>query len=384
MSINPINHLIGAGRKMEYILSHADSTNDMRTAQGASTSRHPANQFLLLDSADRLPLNKILTAPANPNDVLAPVELQPWNNFQFQKPQSLMEAFAKRIAITEVRMPWFIPNVNAYNNSWTIACLNNNDNVDLRVFTNFTIVVPIRFYTPDSLVTTVQGLLDAKFAITAPNGFGDRITFAYDDASNTYGIYFTSATPDALNNLVLYSFPSTSVSGTMSSNSTYARFISQANFFNLVGWPFAYQNTRMRPLPTIPLVGIPSESLYTEFVDFTSNKAHEFTNLRDGNSGDTATTSLCRIYLCDDVSINESPWIGTAPIVLHRQFRHAKFIRFNPESVISWLDLQVRDAWGNLVPLPAPISVPTFLNTGTTFVLQPYPDFQITILASED
>ena len=381
--INPVNHLLGQGNKMNYILSHADSTNDRRMTDTASTSRHPANQFLLLDSADRQRINTLPGVPNAVNTVITPVELQPWNDFQFQKPQSLMEAFAKRIAITEVRLPWYIPNVNAYNNKFMIWTLNNNSSAGDRVLTCFPITIPIAFYTPASLVTTVQGIIDAYVAVSAPNGMLDPITFYYNTATSQYSIYFTSKTTG--NYMVLYSFGD--FNGPTSSYnklSTYQLFDSQANFFNLVAWPFAFQNVALIPLTDSRLTGAVSETLYTEFVDFTSNKAHEFTNLRDGNSGPTSTVSLCRIYLCDDVSINESPWVGTAPIVLHRQFRHAKFIRFNPESVISWLDLQVRDAWGNLVALPAPIAVPTSLNPGTTYVLQPYPDFQITILASED
>jgi len=368
---HPVNHLLGSGNKMNYVLSHADATYDMRMADSANTARHPANQYLLLDSADRLPITQPVissTPTANPNDAV----LQPWNDFQMQRPQSLMEAFAKRIAVTEVRFPWFIPNVNSYNNGFSITTKN-----PIGTLVTSIITIPIGFYTPSALVTAVQTQLTA---LTTIGIFADPFVFSYNSATYQYSLSMTTNT--STNNYAVLGYSNTQTSSTYLSN--YNNWLSQANFFNLVGWNFGFSNVELF-LTAFgagnPIKGSPAETLYTEYVDITSSKAHEFTNLRDGNSGPTSTVSLARIYVADDVVINQTTWIGQVPIVIHRQFKNPKFIRFNAESVISWLDIQVRDSWGNLVPLTSVVTVPT---VPSTTAIVPYPDFQITLLCSED
>ena len=462
---HPVNHLLGQGNKLSYVLSHADSTYDMRMAESANTVRHPANQYLLLDSTDRLPITQSVisaTTTATPNAVT----LQPWNDFQMQRPQSLMEAFAKRLAVTEVRFPWFIPNVNSYNNGFSITTQNSSSttgyntlssmvsltpgisapftfilgmatslspttyvvggevtissttltpavkgsaivsawdsttglltlknpivpigtwvgsrvdqwNVKYISATTSIVTIPIGFYTPTALVTAVQAQLTA---LKTAGTFADPFVFSYDPATFQYSLTMTTNTSGA--NYAVLGYSNTQTSPTYLTD--YNNWLGQANFFNLVGWPFAFCNVELFETAFgagNPITGSPSETLYTEFVDITSSKAHEFTNMRDGNSGPTSTVSLARLYLADDVAINESTWIGQVPIVIHRQFKNPKYIRFNAESVISWLDIQVRDSWGNLVPLNPPVSIPT---VPASVISIPYPDFQITILASED
>jgi len=459
---HPVNHLLGQGRRMNYVLSHADSTYDMRMADPTNTARHPANQYLLLDSADRLAISKsaISSTPfATPNGV----DLQPWNDFSMQRPQSLMEAFAKRIAVSEIRMPWFVPNVNSYNNGFSITTLNtsattgNNSasaaltsnltsgtftlslstslsptaypvgsevlissttlspsvsgtafvvawnsttgiitlanpiipvgtwvgsktdvwNVLLQSATTSFITVPVGFYTPTALAASVQTQLTA---LKTANVFADAFTFSYDAATYRYSLVMTTNTSGT--NYAILGYSNTQQS--LSYLSDYQNWLSQANFFNLVGWPFSFSGLELFRTAFgtgNPLTGAPSETIYTEFVDITSSKAHEFTNLRDGNSGNTSTVAICRLYINDNVNVNESPWIGQSPIVIHRQFKNPKYIRFNAESVISWLDIQVRDSFGNLVPLPPPTALPT--NPSST-IQETYPDFCLTLLASED
>ena len=462
---HPVNHLLGQGRRMNYVLSHADATYDMRMADPTNTARHPANQYLLLDSADRLPISKsaISSTPyATPNKV----DLQPWNDFSMQRPQSLMEAFAKRIAVSEIRMPWFVPNVNSYNNGFSIttlgsatagtaypsasATLTSNTaagftislNMGLAVPSNAFVVgqeilissttlspavsgtafvlswnsatgiltfvspiipvgtwvgtktdiwnvadagtettsfvtVPIGFYTPTALVVSVQAQLTAyKVAGT----FADAFTFSYDAATYRYSLVMATNASGKNYAILGYSNSQTNLSYL----SDYQNWLSQANFFNLVGWPFSFSGLELFRTafgPSNPLTGAPSETIYTEFVDITSSKAHEFTNLRDGNSGNTSTVAICRLYINDNVNINGNPWIGQAPIVLHRQFKNPKYIRFNAESVISWLDIQVRDPFGNLVP-PLP---PTAVSINPAFTIQEtYPNSSQTLLVSAD
>ena len=458
--MHPVNHLLGQGNKLNYVLSHADSTYDMRMTDGANTARHPANQYLLLDSADRLAISAIPAVNSIPTVAPEDVTLQPWNDFQMQRPQSLMEAFAKRIAVSEIRMPYYIPNVNSYNNGFSIYTQNSSAgiprlsvsrsvtpnvipqtvfdmglslpagafNTGARVVGTSTpvttnvwdgvvaawdsttgllgvididdisgvfpatsawyitqpeavgtlITIPIGFYTPSALVTAVQAQLTAFYT---RGNFNDPFVFSYDPATYRYSLKMTTNTTGV--NYAALGYSNTNIS--QAYLGVYNNWLAQANFFNLIGFPFGYNNVKFFASPaygsSYPLTGNPTETLYTEFLDITSSKAHEFTNIRDGNSGNTSTVALCRLYINDNVNINESPWIGQAPIIIHRQFKNPKFIRFNAESVISGLDIQVRDSFGNLVPLPPALSVPT---NPVVNVAQTYPDFCITLLCSED
>ena len=133
---------------------------------------------------------------------------------------------------------------------------------------------------------------------------------------------------------------------------------------------------------TDKLTGNPTELLYTAFVDIVSEKLNQFSNVRDGSSDSVSNKSLvCRLYLSDEVSISgNDATLGYAPIVIHRQFKNAKQVMWNKEAVIDWLDIEVLDQYGQLVPLP----VVSFASSFPSTVPGSYPDFQITLLASEN
>jgi hypothetical protein len=63
---------------------------------------------------------------------------------------------------------------------------------------------------------------------------------------------------------------------------------------------------------------------------------------------------------------------GSRPFQIHRQYANPKYLKQNPNQMIDWVDIQVVDEYGDLVYIPDP-------TTGRS-----YPDFQITLLASEN
>jgi hypothetical protein len=137
----------------------------------------------------------------------------------------------------------------------------------------------------------------------------------------------------------------------------------------------------------------PTEYLYTSYVDITSNKLNQYTTNLDGSSDITSNRLFLRLYYADESSMynsynNAENVINIyLPTLLHRQFKNPKQVMWNKESVVDWLDIQVRDQYGNLVYLPQielagndPTAEPPY----TTTIDGSYPDFQITLLATEN
>ena len=123
-------------------------------------TRHSATQYLVLNSKDRFlvgqPSTKLETdgtTTTRPGGVA----FQNWNNFKLQRPQNLMESFATRLVVSEVRFPYWIPNINERNNTiWIRAEINAPG----EQYAFFKIVVPTGFYTPSEFKTALQNAMD--------------------------------------------------------------------------------------------------------------------------------------------------------------------------------------------------------------------------------
>jgi len=298
--------------------------------------RMSSTQFLLLDSADR---NQLLVNVAGQRS-------QPWNNFSFQKPQALLDAFADHVLVPEIVFPWFIPNISSLNN--TIYTTGGQP-----------ITIPVGFYQPAELVTA----LNAAFAAAGVNAL-----FSYDDVNMVYT--FTNALT-ALAPGLEFANPTTL---------PFPNFYTTASLFKTLG--FALPQSGVTLLPGDALIGNPTLSQYTAYIDIISNRLMRYTSVKDGESASNAQSAvIARVYATDETS---TPFIGQGipqtcrPFTIHRQFKTPKSIQWNKDSFVDYMDIQVVDQWNNLVPLPR-IEVG---NLG--FIDGSYPDFQISLLCSED
>ena len=276
----------------------------------------------------------------------------PWNDFRLQKPAALMNAFAKRISVTELNFPWNIPNIVEDNNEFWIR---RTDNATI-----FNIGIAPGFYLPSEIVTSVNiALAAAGFAAPPP-------TLAYDVQTQQYIFDSGIATEE----LTLYpADPTTTISPVDYS-------LGRPSMLYTLG--VAYDQLYLAN-PTRFVRGNPASSLYTEYVDICSTKLSTFAEIQDGSSSNINKTSMiCRVYLADEVSVTTVEPIGTRPFHIHRQFSTPKIFQWDPTAFIDWLDVQVYDMYGNLVPLPQ------YVAAGAAGVKSgSYPDFQITLLASE-
>jgi len=294
-----------------------------------------ATQHILLDSFDR-------------NQFTA----QPWNNFSFQKPQAILDAFASRIIVSEVRFPWFIPN---------ITVLNNTLYLDVA-----TVTIPPGFYTPANLAAAVQALL---IGIIGPGILFTYNNFQYTLTNNSGQQFIWYFSDNALGSL--------------------ADYTTTASLFKTLGIPYEQSGEIILGAPAPPPAPVPGNeftgvftlSEYTAYVDIISNRLMRYTAVKDGESASNAQSAvMARIYAVDetsDANVVAGVPITSSPCVIHRQFKNAKAVKWNPEAFVDYFDIQVVDQYNNRVPLQRfTTSLGTVREVG-------YPDFQVTLLASE-
>jgi hypothetical protein len=303
--------------------------------QSTINARQPASAYLVLDSNDRNDANAKLS------NVISVADLQNWNDFRLQKPAPLIDGYAKRLGITEVNFGWAIPNITPRNNSFFVAYSGGAYNV----------VVPAGFYTGSELATAINNDLSANLA--------------------NYPVFSWSASQLAM---TITPNPSRNVSVYTTATGTFADYVFQSNILKTMGFGFTQFNTTFTS--STPLVGSTTKLQYTAFVDITSSKLNYSADVKDGSSAKKNVSDLImRLYCADEISVINMASIGTPgcrPFQIHRQFATPKYLKQNPNQMIDWVDIQVVDEYGDLVYIPTPA-------TGRT-----YPDFQITLIASEN
>lgn len=313
-------------------------------AETATLVKTSSSQYFLLNSADRLQ-----NASLSPFNQLS---VQAWNDFQLQKPSALMNAFASRIAICEVRFPWAIPNISANNNLFYIY--------DIVATTSYQIDVSVGFYTPTELIAAINTALDTALGAGV-------VVCSYDSTNQVYS--FDSATIAFAIGYVPFGDPENALDYYVNKASLMKTMGFQLNQFGL---PYGVAGG--------PVAGMTTNTTYTDYVDICSNRLMMNTDVQDGTSANVAskTSVMTRVFLADESSLTTVEPIGSRPFLIHRQFVTPKNTKWNPDQFIDYLDITVNDMYGQLIPLPTYTLPP-----GGTVVNGSYPDFQIVALASE-
>lgn len=313
-------------------------------------ARTPSTTYCVLNSADRF----VNATPGQTNIVIAP-----YNNFRLQKPQALLDAFARRIQVSEIRFPWYIPNILAANREFVLILYTAPAPTLLKIR------VDEGFYSPTALATAINDAMETAaiaaglLATDAPScGYiNNRIIFAQQlIGSPRFGLAVASA-PFQL--------------GPPAAPITPYAYQTKPSLLKTIGVPVNSLTYTYDPLVGSAALGCNySTFLYTDYIDIVSNKLNYYANIKDGASGLLTPPSLvCRIYAADECSLTGTQPVGTSPFVIHRQFKTPKSIEWDPTAFLDWVDISVFDQYGQLVPLPDGVDA--------------YPDFQITLLGSE-
>ena len=343
-------------------------------AQAVKTviARPPSTQYLTLNSQDRLQYNVSFNNPLAPASDPR-VARQPWNKFRLQRPQPIMGAFATRIGVSEVRFPWYVPNVNANNNQIWLGLADV-----LGALSIYQITVNPAFYTGGDLANALNAIIvggvvpEGSYTVIAgpnvpinPLGFP---VFSFNAGTGQF-----TFTPNPIIGAFIYGY--NPVSTPFSPISYY----NSPSLALLMAFEFVQVSSQVDNL--VPLVGNPTSMCYTQYVDIVSDKLSQYAKSRDGSSDNNFNRSLiCRLYVGQESSIEQLTNVPacSAPFTIYRQFKNPKMIEWNKESAIDWVDIAVYDMYGNLLPLP------TIVFPGAVAGVGVYPDFQITLLASQD
>jgi hypothetical protein len=122
--------------------------------------------------------------------------------------------------------------------------------------------------------------------------------------------------------------------------------------------------------------------LSTPFVDICCDGLTYNQALKDSDTGDISRTMLCRVFLTPDGFTGNVANLGSAPILIHRQFPFPKQIKWNANQPIGNLRFQVYDSQGYLVStyegaVSGPITNPI------TYYDSDMGDWSLTLLISE-
>jgi hypothetical protein len=331
-----MSRLLSSANVRDCYLSSMSSSYPLQVQEFRDKDVDIASYVLFgLNSKDRNTASGVYNSDLN-------IDNQPWNNFRVQKPAPLLDAYAKRIGVSELRFPWSIPNITSRNNVMGIE-------IGTNPVSNITI--PVGFYNGTQLATAINT------AITAL-GISNSPTVSYNTATYTF-----TWTAVGGQEFAFY------VNATQSA-SEYGYYV-KASLVKSLG----ININQLGVAITTTFTGAPTQILYTSYVDIVSSKLHYNNKIKDGNSALKLTTDvLVRLYCANEVSTEDNWTTGQTPFLIHRQFRTPKMLRWNSDAFIDWFDIQILDEYGDLV----------YINNGVSpLTTTVYPDFQITFMASE-
>lgn len=280
------------------------------------------------------------------------VDAQNPYDIQIYKNQQLFSGAVQRIALTEINMPFNVPNVNPYNNVLYLEdALGNEfalgeheliDELGASISTN----LGIGFYTPEELATVLQTKLNLGGGV-----FGVTWTVTYTGTINTIANYKTfnisnTSVPFRINpkigqpkgNYTAYDGVITRRSSTLAEM---MGFINAGQDFKLANY------------------GNYASMLYTNYVDIVSPFLSKNMEVRDTSSSYfNGSDIVARMYISREGydntqvlsgGVTTSNILGTRPFHLHYNFPVPKQIRWNPTEFLPSCNLKLQDMYGNVL-----------------------------------
>ena len=350
-----------------YAVQSLPNTNARQAVQNV---RPISTSLLTIDSEDRYA--DYIQSRAEPTS--------PYN-FTIKKNESLMNGFFTRVGVTEVNMPWTIPNINLKTSSIQVIYSPTGD--PSAVFIN-TINLLTGYYTPYQLAQAMQTAVRSisndliDFQMSYGGGPLPQSAGTNDSGVQPFFQYWVGPVPD----LEIAFYP------VFYNTSTYPYPPQTKQLFDVLG--FTSQNT---------ILSNQSDGAYTlcqaiRYVDIVCNQLTQVASLKDQTSQTVARDMLCRIYLGDGGGTGQSTIQadasgifcppGCAPMTIHRLFPVPKFIQWIPNQPIpGYLQFTVYDDAGDVLDTSLSsivIGNPQF--RGPPFTSQST-DWSMTLLAME-
>lgn len=250
------------------------------------------------------------------------------DNFNIQAPAALIYGYIQRIVVSQIQLEYNIPTVVQSKNS------------TLPFFTGgllYTVVLPYGFYAPDELAAYVEIAMNNLVAglnmvVTYANGGGYTFTatsnfyFPSDNQIQAVAIRSADQIRAILRTYRLF--------GITVQNST-----SPAN-------PTGFLTTTSTTVPSF---------LYTSYIDIYSDVLTNYQTIKDSNTQiNNYKGMVARIYLSGNGGIQTTfpaTALGSAPFVATADLNSPKIIRWTPDVAVPTIDFQMRDQYGDLIPV---------------------------------
>ena len=310
-----------------------------------------SDALFTVDTRDGLAVSNgfiIATAQNNPYEI------------NIQKKQQLFSGAVQRIALTEINMPWNIPNVNWYNNALFLECDTPSGQDPINI------IYSAQYFLPGELATMVQNSLNG---VSAPGDYkyyntnlGIGTTSAEISPAPVFGVSTWTVVWNARRNIFVIN-PNTANPGDLlwrvnpkigeykgrtlfpADNIYVARNSTMAEMMGMNNMATGFTNI---------LRGAYASMLYTTYVDIVSSILCKNQEVRDtSTSYFTGNNIIARVYISnqnmESIDSTGSNILGTRPFMLNFKFNIPKEIQWNPEEFLSSCNIRLQDDKGSLL-----------------------------------
>jgi hypothetical protein len=303
--------------------------------------------YLHIDSGDRFNPNQPFT-----EQVFTVDNNKAYNDFVINRQENLLQGQFKRVGVSEVRFPYAIPNVNTRNNTMWV----NKNGAGWTPIT-----IPEGFYDGPALATAIDTAINVVGLNVVYSTTQGNFTFDYSGALPSYSLGLAITDP---------SLPLINKQKTRS-------------LWDLIGLfyvPLGPQITAL-DIKTDPLITNVARLKYTDYIDIVSENLTNHARSKDNTTQNLIPRSniICRLYIENEVSTNTPSNVsGTYPFTIYRQFTIPKMMEWANDKSIGQIDIKLYDMYGD------PLYIPLIALDGLILVQAEPPDFQITLLATEN
>jgi len=281
-----------------------------------------------------------------------------YNNAQFNaKNQNIIQGDIREIAVSEVNFPYDIPNIQAGFNTFelisaTVPPLLSSSPVLTSDPGYLIITITPGFYTGPELETAINDAIIAEQTSVGGNP-ADAPTVEYSATSNRF-TFIAPASPAVSPTWTVFSAYTYPFNYQQQTNTLGKDILSIMGFLPVPSNTPALDIAAYSTVSADPLLNKPTFSggsaplAFTQYIDICSPKMCQYQYFRDGSTTNLARRAdvICRLFICDNVSLTQTSVEGTRPFIINRQFFNARIMRWSAESSVGTIDIQLYDDVG--------------------------------------
>jgi hypothetical protein len=252
------------------------------------------------------------------------------DSFNIQAPAALIYGYIQRLVVSQIQLEYNIP---------TVVRLRNDELPFFHGGSLYTIVIPYGFYSPEELAAYVENQMNVEVPSIDMQVTYDNITGYTFESQALEDFYFPSdeqiqRVSIRSNNAIRRIFRTYRLFGITLKNA--------ANVTNPTGFTTIYSST------------VPNY-LYTPYIDIFSDVLTNYQTIKDSNTQiNNYKGMVARIYLSGNGNVQPTfpaSALGTAPFVVTLDMNSPKIIKWTPDVAVNSIDFQMRDCYGDLIPV---------------------------------